>query len=139
MELIAVLDRSLATEPFKQDVHAFLAHQPAPRVGAARLAPRVKVARVLTHLLAAEPELPVERVVVDAVSGCSDFRGSLTVVAAGETRVFEFVWCCLWRADQEGWRDAFGFSDQIRAAREFDWRCFEQWRDVTPAPSAAPR
>jgi hypothetical protein len=83
---------------------------PAPRLGArARGGPRAR----------------------GRVSGCSDFRGTLTVEAEGATRTFVFAWCCQWRADREGWRDAFGFSDQIRAAREFDWRCFERWREVS--------
>ena len=128
MDLPSLLDRSAASEPFKADVRAFLAHQPAPRVATTRLAPRVKLARLLTQLLDAEPGLAIERVRVDAVSGCSDFRGTVTVETARETQHFEFVWCCQWRADAEGWVDAYGFSDQIRAAREFDWRCFEQWR-----------
>ena len=130
MDLPTLLDRSLAAEAFKADVRALLAHQPAPRIVTARLAPRVKVARVIAQLLAAEPGLPVERIRVDAVSGCSDFRGTAVVETATEVRTFEFVWCCQWRADQEGWRDAFGFSDQIRAAREYDWRCFERWDEV---------
>jgi hypothetical protein len=130
MDLIALLDRSAATAAFKADVRAYLAHEPATRVTAARPAPRVKVARVLAKLLDAVPDLAVERVSVDGVSGCSDFRGTLAVEAAGETRRFEFVWCCHWRAEEQQWRDAFGFPDQIRAAREFDWRCFEAWREV---------
>ena len=130
MDLLSLLDRSLAAEAFKADVRALLAHQPAPRIATARLAPRVKVARVVAQLLDAEPALPIERVRVDAVSGCSDFRGTVVVETAIGARTFEFVWCCQWRADQEGWRDAFGFSDQIRAAREYDWRCFERWDEV---------
>jgi hypothetical protein len=137
MQPIPSLERSAAVAGFKADVQAFLVHEPAPRIGVTRLAPRVKVARLLAQLLDAEPDLPVERVRIDAVSGCSDFRGTLVVEAAGETRAFEFVWCCQWRADQEGWRDAFGFSDQIRAAREFDWRCFEQWREVEATTAVA--
>lgn len=136
MELLTLLDRSLATDAFKDDVRAYVAHQPATRVATVRLAPRVKVTRLLTQLLDAESALAIERVRVDAVSGCSDFRGTLTVDARGETRVFDFVWCCQWRASEQGWRDAFGFSDQIRAAREFDWRCFERWHDVGAASGA---
>lgn len=130
MDLSLLLDRSAASAPFKADVRAFLAHQPAPRLATVRLTPRVKLARLLTQLLDAEPGLSIERVRVDAVSGCSDFRGTVAVETDAGTRVFEFVWCCQWRADEEGWRDAFGFSDQIRAAREFDWRCFERWREA---------
>jgi hypothetical protein len=51
----------------------------------------------------------------------------MTVVAKdGEHRI-AFTWCCAWRAQQEGWRDCFGFWDQARAAREFGWRCFARW------------
>ena len=49
----------------------------------------------------------------------------------GERQV-RFHWDCKWRAQQEGWVDYFGFPDQIRAAREFGWRCFERWE---PLPS----
>jgi hypothetical protein len=130
MELPALLDRSRATDAFKSDVLDFLAHRPARRVATVRPAPRVKVVRVLAQLLDAEPELRIDRVRVDAISGCSDFRGTVLVEAEGETQLFEFVWCCHWRATEAGWHDAFGLPDQIRAAREFDWRCFEQWRAV---------
>lgn len=136
MEIIPLLERSLATDAFKADVRAYLAHQPAPRIIAARLAPRVKVARVLTQLLDAEPTLPIERVYVEAVSGCSDYRGTITVHAGGDTRAFDFVWCCHWRAAQEGWRDAFGFADQIRAAHEFGWRCFQEWTELSASSPA---
>ena len=33
-----------------------------------------------------------------------------------------------WRAEQQGWVDAFGFPDQIRAADEFGWNCFHRWQ-----------
>ena len=62
------------------------------------------------------------------------------------THVYEFVWDCRWRAEQEGWTDCFGFPDQIRAAREYDWRCFERWEPVArrathvyTAPSSSSR
>jgi hypothetical protein len=87
----------------------------------------VKVLRVLAQLFETAPELEVERVHVDAASGCADFRGVLTVEARSGTRAFDFVWDCHWRAVQEGWTDAFGLPDQIRAAREFGHRCFERW------------
>ena len=55
---------------------------------------------------------------------------------------FSFTWCCRWRAEQEGWKDYFGFPDQIRAAREFGWDCFQRWSEsagdvpdvVVPSP-----
>lgn len=128
-ELTDILARSGATPEFKADVAAFASFQDAPRIATVRHAPRVKVLRVLAQLLSAEPNLPVERVSVEALSGCADFRGTATVDAAGESRTFDFVWDCHWRALREGWIDAFGLPDQIRAAREFGWECFERWAE----------
>lgn len=132
MDLDHILERSGATEAFKTDVRAFAAYQPASHIRSARRDPRVKVVRVLSQLLSAEPELVIEQVALDAHSGCSDFRGSVTVTHAAGTSVFDFNWCCHWRAKEEGWVDYFGMPDQIRAAREFEWRCFQTWerRDV---------
>ena len=123
-----IIDRCRATEEFKKEFQAFAEHRPTRRIAVTRPAPRVKVVRVLTQLLHAEPELAIESVTIDAWSGCSDFRGSLVVDAHnGERRTFEFVWDCHWRAIEEGWTDPFGLPDQIRAAREFGHRCFERW------------
>lgn len=127
MELDQILERSGASESFKSDVRAFAAHQPVSHIRSARRDPRVKVVRVLSQLLSAEPELVIEHVALDAHSGCSDFRGSVTVTHAAGTSVFDFNWCCHWRAKEEGWVDYFGLPDQIRAAREFEWRCFQTW------------
>jgi hypothetical protein len=138
-----VLARSRAAEPFKRDVRA-LAEAPyairsaLPTIECARPAPGVKVLRVLTQLLAEEPDLAVQRVRVDGWSGCSDFVGSLVATAAGAVRRFEFVWDCRWRAQQEGWVDVYGEPDQIRAARHFDWRCFAAWRE-RPVGARLPR
>jgi len=125
MELI--LGKSQATDSFKFDVASFCAGHPAPRVHVEGFAPRVKVQRVLMQLLAAEASLPITRVVVRGRSGCSDFAGEVRVETVSETRVFEFVWDCRWRAEQEGWIDCFGLPDQMRAAQEFGWQCFQLW------------
>lgn len=133
-----ILDASSATSEFKADVRAYAQHGPAPRIEAVRHAPRVKVLRLLTQLLASEPDLLIERVRVDGVSGCSDFRGTAVVGVQGEPeRTFDFVWDCQWRALQEGWTDAFGLPDQIRAARSFDWRCFAGWHERAAARETA--
>jgi hypothetical protein len=125
MELI--LGKSQATDSFKLDVAAFCAGRSAPRVHVEGFAPRVKVQRVLMQLLANEAALPITRVVVRGRSGCSDFTGEVQVETVSETRVFEFVWDCRWRAEQEGWIDCFGLPDQMRAAQEFGWQCFQFW------------
>ena len=142
MELHDLLDRSGASEPFKAEVRAYLTHAARGDVASittARYSPRVKVLRVIAQLLHEHPALPVERVHIDAHSGCSDFVGTVTVQAQGAGAVIDFTWCCSWRANEEGWVDCFGLPDQMRAAREFDWRCFARWepRDVHPVLPAA--
>jgi hypothetical protein len=124
-----ILTSSCATERFKADVVAFASRAPeAPSITLVRNVPRIKVIRLINQLLHAHPEWVVERLRVDARSGCSDFVGTLTVEGGGQSRVIEFAWDCRWRAQQQGWVDAFGFPDQIRAADEFGWNCFHHWQ-----------
>ena len=137
-DLAPLLDASGATEAFRTDVLAYASRQPATRVIAPAGNPRVKVLRAISQLLHAEPQLAVDRVSVHAISGCADYVGSLTVTdAAGDTHRFEFEWNCEWKAREMGYVDGFGFPDQIRAAQEFDWRCFQRWvRVASQTPSA---
>jgi hypothetical protein len=125
MELI--LGESQATDSFKMDVAAFCSGRVAPRVAVEGFAPRVKVQRLLMQLLSSEAALPITRVVVRGRSGCSDFAGEVKVETVSETHVFDFVWDCRWRAEKEGWTDCFGLPDQMRAAHEFGWQCFQLW------------
>jgi hypothetical protein len=121
------LQISSATADFKADVVSFLSGVKPPRVKVEDRVPSVKVRRLLTHLLEVEPSLEIEHVVIRGRSGCSDFVGSVDVQTKSGTHVFDFVWCCRWRAESEGFVDYFGFPDQMRAAQEFDWRCFREW------------
>lgn len=136
MPLLAALDRSPAADSLKNEIRALVA-QPfgSARSGSALLCarsmPAVKVERVLTMLFTELSDVPIERVEIDARAGCSDFSGHITVTAHGTTRVFEFVWDCRWRAAEEGMLDHWGEPDQIRAAREFGWRCFARWTERT--------
>ena len=130
MELASLLSASLATTAFKSDVHAFATHSPVARIKLARHAPPVKILRLIAQILDSQPDLAVEEISVDARSGCSDFSGVVDVYTAEAVHRFEFTWCCRWRAEQEGWKDYFGFPDQIRAAREYDFRCFAEWKSV---------
>ena len=128
----SLLAASAATPAFKADVARLAATAlPTERIAYAAHQPPVKVLRVVCQLLNAEPALAIERVEVSGRSGCSDFAGRTTVWVSGEAepRRFDFVWCCAWRAQQEGWRDSFGFADQIRAARTYDWDCFQRWTE----------
>lgn len=122
-----LIHRSHASDSFKAAVRAFVDGVDADRIDIRGYAPRVKVERLLAQLLAAEATMAIERVVLTGRSGCSDFTGMVTVETASETHQIAFVWDCRWRAEQEGWTDYFGFPDQIRAAREFGWDCFQTW------------
>jgi hypothetical protein len=136
-QLLPYLDAAAALPEFKADVLAFVqGGSTASRIELDGYAPRVKIERVLTQLLHAHPDLPVERVRVRGRSGCSDFSGEVTVFAMEAEHRFAFTWCCAWRAEQEGWRDCFGFWDQSRAAREFGWQCFSRWESLSPVTTA---
>jgi hypothetical protein len=124
-----LLARSCASPTFKSDVVAFAARAEVATITASRNVPRVKVIRLINQILNAHPEFAIERLHVDARSGCSDFVGTVVVEGGGESRRFEFAWDCRWRAEQQGWVDAYGFPDQIRAADEFGWNCFQRWQE----------
>ena len=132
-DLLPYLDAAAAHPEFKRDLLAYVRGQASERILLEGHAPRVKVERVFTQLFQAHPALAVERVAVRARSGCSDFSGELTVFTDDAEHRFRFVWCCAWRAEQEGWRDCFGFWDQQRAAREFGWDCFRSWEPLDVA------
>ena len=125
--LLPYLDAASAHPEFKRDVLEFVRGADATRIKLEGHAPRVKVERVLTQLFYAHPTLPVERIHLKAQSGCSDFTGELVAYAGDAEFRYNFSWCCSWKAEQEGWRDCFGFWDQARAAREFGWNCFQRW------------
>ena len=126
-DLLPYLHAAAAHPDFKAEVIAFVSGGAASRIELDGHAPRVKVERVLTQLFHAHPDLPIERIRLRGRSGCSDFTGEMTVYARDAEHRFAFTWCCAWRAEQEGWRDCFGFWDQARAAREFGFRCFSRW------------
>jgi hypothetical protein len=130
MELDKLLAASRAAESFKRAVRSYCEDKAADRIAVAGYAPPIKVKRLLKHVLHSEPELPIERVTLRGFSGCSDFVGTIDVHTVHGQLTFEFVWDCRWRAIQEGWSDYFGLPDQIRAAQEFDWRCFKHWQPV---------
>ena len=129
MPIEVLISAARATDEFKQDVIRYAQGASVERIHTVRHSPRIKVLRLLAQLLTTESDLEVERVSIDAWSGCSDFRGTIAVTTPDAVRTFRFRWDCSWRAEQEGWFDAFQLPDQIRAAREFGWRCFAEWRD----------
>lgn len=123
--LDTLLEASAATEDFKSAVRALEAGKTQDRIHFNTEAPPVKALRTVCKLLEERPELAVESVRIQAHSGCSDFTGRMAVQPGDET--YSFSWDCRWRAEQEGWQDAVGYPDQIRAAREFGYQCFKQF------------
>jgi hypothetical protein len=128
-ELTSLLTESSASAAFKSDILRFFETGAADRLQVRGYAPRVKVGRLIKYMLANHPELEIDAVVLSGQSGCSDFTGTVELHTSQGSRRFDFQWCCRWRAEEEGWTDYFGFPDQLRAAREFDWRCFRVWRE----------
>lgn len=119
-----LLASSSATEEFKLAVREFHAGKATALISHSPGGPAVKVMRVIMKLLETEPSMEIEKVHVDGRSGCSDFRGDLLV--NGDV-CFRFVWDCRWRAEQKGMKDAFGLPDQIRAAQQFGYQCFQEF------------
>jgi len=130
MQLTVILDESAATVEFKAAVRSVRERARTPLVVAARPIPHVKIVRLLTHLLEAERDLAIASVRISADSGCSSLTGVIDVACIDGGRSFAFAWDCAWRAEEMGWTDCFGFPDQMRAAREYDWRCFKSWTAV---------
>jgi hypothetical protein len=135
MHLTDILDGSAATAAFKAAVRALRDRTRGPLITAARPIPYVKLVRLVTQLLDAERDLEIESARVTADSGCSDLTGVIDVQCVDGPRRFSFRWDCAWRATEMGWTDCFGFPDQLRAAREFDWRCFKSWQSADASPS----
>ena len=132
-----LLAASRATDAFRTDLAAYATRQPADRIATSGASPRVKVLRAIAQLLHAEPDLTVDRVQVRGASGCADFVGQMQVTDAdGDVQTFDFAWNCEWKARQLGYLDGFGYPDQIRAANEFGWQCFERWTRAIPAAQA---
>jgi hypothetical protein len=128
MPIQEFLDRTAATPAFRSGLTQFLAeHRPNEVIRYGAGSPPVKVQRTLTRLLEAHPDWEIERVEITARSGCEDYRGTLVATTPEGERAVRFDWNCRWKAEQMGWSDAFGFPDQIRAAREFGHDCFRGW------------
>jgi hypothetical protein len=125
--LLPYLEAAAAHPELKREVLQYISGAESSRIEIEGYAPRVKVERVLTKLFRSHPELPIEKIRVRARSGCSDFVGELVVSDGDKEHTFTFEWCCAWKAEEQGWRDYFGFWDQARAAREFGWNCFRRW------------
>jgi hypothetical protein len=130
MTIFQKLERSRATEPFRDAVERFVRDgRPNERIAFNRESPPVKVERWLTKALEQYPELHIESIDLRGSSGCEYFRGHAEVHTAAEVRRITFHWDCRWKAEELGWKDYFGYPDQIRAARELGYDCFRTWAE----------
>jgi hypothetical protein len=120
-----LLESSAATPAFKKAIAALEKGKASPLIRFEAGSPPVKVLRLIAKLIEERPDLAAESIEVSAQSGCSDFVGS-AVVQPGPIHI-DFEWNCRWRAEQQGWTDAFGDADQTRAAREFGYQCFRRF------------
>lgn len=137
MNLRDLAARSRATPAFRAALDGFLRDaRPSEQIEFDRHSPAVKVERALTKLLVEHPELPIDRVTIDAASGCEYYRGEMRVSAGAECLRIRFHWDCRWKAAEQGWTDYFGFPDQIRAAREFGFDCFRTWEPAIQGEDA---
>ncbi len=123
-----LLEKSQASEAFKEAVRRFREGEKSDLIRYSPGSPPVKVMRVLMKLLEAHPELAIESVTIEAVSGCSTYRGRITVEP--QNRTFEFIWDCAWRAQQNQVKNAWGFLDQATAAQRFGYQCFRYFKEV---------
>jgi hypothetical protein len=132
--MTAALDKALstsaATPEFKEAVVAYTEGKTATALIQSNAgAPPVKVLRVITQLLTQYPGARIEAVQIEGASGCSDFRGTLTM-RGGPAPTIRFVWDCAWKADQLGYKTFWGEPDQQKAAAEFGFDCFEVFEPV---------
>ncbi len=128
--LEVLLEQSAATPDFARAVRDLeKSHRPSERILFKPGNPPVKVLRAVMGLLEAAPVEPIDRVEVDGISGCSDYRG--TVILNGGESAYRFVWDCAWKAEQVGWKDMFGYPDQGKAARAFGYRCFQTFSRIS--------
>jgi hypothetical protein len=130
MKTEELLLQSPAPEGFRAALAAFRSTGRAnERISFDRLSPPVKVERAVIKALVEYPQLAIESIEIRGSSGCEFFRGTAIIRTADEERHVRFHWDCKWKAEQQGWRDYFGFADQARAAREFGWDCFVSWEE----------
>jgi hypothetical protein len=138
MPITDALSRSGSTDAFRVGVEQFLRScQPNDLVVFDFRCPPVKVERTVHKILVSFPDLPIERITLDATSGCEFFRGRATIDAGEQSVSVRFEWNCRWKAEQMGWADWFGLPDQMRAAREFGYDCFRVWSEEPAAVTMA--
>ena len=127
-----LLAQSQASEAFKDTLRDFLIKpQPCNRIRYPLGTPAIKIVRTIMKLLENYPDLPFDAVAVAARSGCATFEGIISVEP--QKRQFEFIWDCQWRAQQNNLTNAWGMPDQVKAAHDFGYQCYQKFEEIEQA------
>lgn len=127
MDIQNFLKNSKATKEFKAAVTNFFEGGKTDLIRYNRTAPRIKVERTLTKIIEEFGEFQISKVEIDGNSGCEYFRGTAKICAE-EEQTIDFEWNCIWKAEEQGYKNLFGMPDQVRAAKEFGYDCFKKFK-----------
>ncbi len=127
-KLKTLLGNSEASEAFKSAVRDFADGKESQLIKYSLGSPKVKVQRVLMKLLEAYRTEQISEVNIQGASSCSGYVGTLTF-GPNQTKI-SFNWDCEWRARQEGFKTWYGAPDQIKAASQFGYQCFEKFEVI---------
>ncbi len=123
-----LLDNSSATETFKDTLRDFFSRpQPNNRICYPSGTPALKIVRTIMKLLQEFPQIPFDSVHINARSGCATFKGEIAIEP--QNRKFKFLWDCQWRAQESGLTNAWGMPDQVKAAQDFGYQCFQYFEE----------
>jgi len=127
-KLKTLLENSEASDAFKNAVQDFADGKESQLIKYSLGSPKVKVQRVLMKLLEVYPDEKITEVNIQGSSSCSGYVGTLNF-GPNKTKI-SFNWDCEWRAKQEGFITWYGAPDQIKAASQFGYQCFEKFEVV---------
>ena len=127
-KLKTLLENSEASDAFKNAVQDFADGKESQLIKYSLGSPKVKVQRVLMKLLEVYPDEQITEVNIHGSSSCSGYVGTLNF-GPNKTKI-SFNWDCEWRAKQEGFITWYGAPDQIKAASQFGYQCFEKFEVV---------
>lgn len=123
-----ILAASAATEDFKDAMRGLSAGTPHTAIEFNEASPPIKVLRFAMKLLDMNPEIEFSSLQIEGESSCAGYVGTATAQPGDMT--IEFDWDCAWKADECGWKDAFGDPNQLRAAQTFGYQCFKTFSAV---------
>ncbi len=127
-KLKTLLESSKASDAFKNAIQDFANGKESNLIKYSPGSPKVKVQRVLMKLLESYPDEQITEVYIQGASSCSGYIGTLTF-GPRQTKI-SFNWDCEWKAKQEGFKTWYGAPDQLKAANQFGYQCFERFTEL---------